>query len=264
MSNLIRSEQYNTDSSDEEVKVRKKVKKKIPKLPRKNVVIKNADKDTGWMESWDKPKNRSPADLIHSYRLLAMGGCGRGKTNYMKQIFLAAQSSARKFKRLYVVTCDLESLEWNDCNPTEIFDVLPPIELFDSGEKTCVIIDDYEFEKCGKEEMRKLTTLFRMISTHKSVSVLASYQSFFHVPQICRKVSNVFIIYKPNSDLELQSICNRVGMKADDLKSLFKNHANGHFDMIMLDKTKETPYPIRRNLYDIIDYNSDSESESED
>ena len=259
MSDLVRSQIYGTNSSDDEVKKKRKKKKKIPKLPRKNVVIKNADKDTGWMESWDKPKNRSPADLIHSYRLLAMGGCGRGKTNYMKQIFLAAQSSARKFKRLYVVTCDLESREWDDCCPTEIFDQLPPIELFDSGEKTCIVIDDYEFEKCGKEEMRKLTTLFRMISTHKSVSILASYQSFFHVPQICRKVSNVFIIYKPNSDLELQSICNRVGMKADDLKSLFKTHASGHYDMIMLDRTKDTPYPIRRNLYDIIDYNSDSD-----
>ena len=107
------------------------------------------------MESWDKLKHRSPADLIHSYRLLAMGGCGRGKTNYMKQIFLATQCSARKFKKLYVITCDLDSREWDDCCPSQIFDKLPPIELFDSGEKTCVIIDDYEFEKCGKEEMRK-------------------------------------------------------------------------------------------------------------
>jgi len=79
------SKEYNEVeySSDEEY-IKKKKKKRIPKLPRKNVIIKNADKDTGWMESWDKPKHRSPADLIHSYRLLAMGGCGRGKTNYMK------------------------------------------------------------------------------------------------------------------------------------------------------------------------------------
>jgi hypothetical protein len=251
--------EYYADSNEE--KIKKKKKHKIPKLPKRNIVIKNADKDTGWMESWSSSKNRSPANLIHSYRLLAMGGCGRGKTNYMKQIFLATQCSARKFKRLYVITCDLESKEWDDCCPTQIFDKLPPIELFDSGEKTCVIIDDYEFEKCGKEEMRKLTTLFRMISTHKSVSVLCSYQSFFHVPQIARKVSNVFIIYKPNSDLELQSICNRIGMKYDDLKYLFKNFANGHYDMIMIDKTKDTPYPIRRNLYEIIDYNSDSDED---
>ncbi len=47
---------------------KKKKKKKIPKLPRHNIIIKNADKDTGWMESWDKPKNRSPADIPHSYR----------------------------------------------------------------------------------------------------------------------------------------------------------------------------------------------------
>ena len=38
-------------------------------------------------------------------------------------------------------------------------------------------------------------------------------------------------------------------------------YAKGHYDMIMLDKTKDTPYPIRRNLYDIIDYISDSDSD---
>ena len=80
---------HSSSDSEDEKKQKKIKKKKIPKLPRKNIVIKNADKDTGWMESWDQPRGRSPANIPHSYRLLALGGCGRGKSNVMKQIFLA-------------------------------------------------------------------------------------------------------------------------------------------------------------------------------
>ena len=34
--------------------------------------------------------------------------------------------------------------------------------------------------------------------------------------------------------------------------------------MIFIDMTKDTPYPIRKNIYEIIDYNSDSEAELSD
>lgn len=253
---------YNVDHDVKERKKRKK--KRIPGLPNKIVVIKNADKDVGnWMETWKYPKKRSPAHIPHSFRLLALGAPGRGKTNYMKNIFLKHQSSGKKFERLFVITCDLSSREWDDVCPTQIFDRMPDMELFEDAVKTCVIIDDYEFERCGKDEMRKLTTLFRMISSHKSVSVMASYQSFFHTPTICRKTANCFLIYKPTSENELQTISNRVGIKYEDLRHLFKKYANDFFDHIFIDMTKDTPYRIRRNIYDVIEYNSDTESESD-
>jgi hypothetical protein len=251
------------DEEEPEKRIRKpKKKKRIHGLPNKVVIIKNADKDVGnWSESWDYPKKRSPGHIPHSFRLLALGAPGRGKTNYMKNIFLKHQSSSKPFQRLIVVTCDLSSREWDDCEPDMFLDRLPEIETFEDSIKTCVVIDDYEFERCGKEEMRKLTTLFRMISSHKSVSILASYQSFFHTPQICRKTANCFIIYKPTSDNELQTISNRVGVKYEDLRYMFKTYANNFFDMLFIDLTKDTPYRIRRNIYDVIDYNSDSDAE---
>ena len=131
--------------------------------------------------------------------------------------------------------------------------------LGDEKEKTCVVIDDYEFSKCGPEQLRNLTKLFRAISSHKSCSLMASYQSFFHTPQICRKTANVWILYKPKSKQELQCIANRVGMSYDTLNGLFKDHCTKHHDMIMLDDTKDSPYPVRRNIYDIIDVDSDSD-----
>ena len=238
-------------------------KKRIPGLPNKNIVIKNLDKDVGdWKENWKYPKNRNPGHIPHSFRLLALGAPGRGKTNYMKQIFLRHQSSAKKFKKLYVVTGDLSTKEWDDVEPSDIFDTMPDIELFQNKkEKTCLIIDDYEFEKCSKDEMRKLTTLFRMISSHNNLSILASYQSFFHTPTICRKTANCFILYKPTSKRELQTIANRVGIEHKDLKALFKQHCNNFYDMIFLDMTQDTPYRVRKNIYEVIDYNSDSDTD---
>lgn len=239
----------------------KRKKKRIPKLPNDIVVIKNKDKDSGWQETWDYPAKRSPGCIPHSFRLLCLGGTNRGKTNAMKNLFLQHQSSARKFQKLYIITCDERSVEWLDCEPDGVFQDMPDPDMFDTGEKVCVVIDDFEFTCMTPENKRKLVTLFRYISTHKSVSLLASYQSFFDCPSICRKIANVFLIYKPNSKLELVSIANRVGMDADDLKALFKQFCPEYYDFITIDKTKNTPYPVRKNIYQVINYNSDSETD---
>ena len=214
MSNLIRSEQYNTDSSEEDEKqVKKKVKPKIPQLPNKLVVIKNVEKDGGWMESWQVPQNRSPGHLIHPFKLLALGGTGRGKTNCLKNIFLKHQSSGKKFQKLYIITCSEESTEWEDCCPSDLFINIPDLEIFDGYEKTCVIIDDFETLKLSKDQYRKLATLMRFICTHRNVSCMLSYQSFFDCVPICRKVANCFMIYKTTGRQELETIANRVNIK---------------------------------------------------
>ena len=249
-----------SDNSDcTERKSRKpRRKKRVAGLPQKVVIIKNADKDVGkWKETWDYPKKRSVGHIPHSFRLLALGSPGRGKTNYLKNIFLRHQSSAKKFERLIVVTGDLSTREWDDMEPNLILDKLPDVEMFNGSVKTCLILDDWESEKCGAQELKKLTTLFRMISTHKSVSIMLSYQSFFHCPTICRKTANCFILYRPTSDGELQTISNRVGVKYEHLKKMFKKHCKKFYDMLMIDMTKDTPYRIRRNIYEVIDYDSD-------
>lgn len=248
----------------EEKKVTRK-KKRVPKLPNELVRLKNSEKDKGnWMESWKEPENRSPGCLPHSFRLVCLGGVGRGKTNAMKNIFLQHQSTARKFKKLFIVTCDADSTEWLDCEPDAVMDEMPDPKMFDTGEKTMLIIDDYEMQRLSTDATRKLATLFRFISTHKSVSIMASYQSFFCLHQICRKVANCFIIYKPTSKAELVCIANRIGVDADDLKQMFKQFCPEYYDFLLFDRTKDTPYPIRKNIYQVITYNSDSEAESED
>lgn len=259
------------DSEEEKEQRREKAKERrikkhnraVPKMPKnKIVVIKNRDKDSGWMEKWSsKPKNIGK--IPHPFRLLALGGVGRGKSNTMKNIFLQHQAGNRKFKKLYICCCDADSQEWVDCEPTGILTELPDADLFNPKEKTMLIIDDFEFTKSNKATQRKLSTLFRFVSSHRNLSIMCGYQSWFDCPNIARKCANCYLIYKPNGDLELSNIANRCGMAPDDMHYIFKHICNGTYDSLFVDKTIGTPAPLRKNVFQpiILEDSSDEEGE---
>jgi hypothetical protein len=250
MSNLI-MQSYDPDKQP------KKRKPKIPVLPDELIVITNVEKDGGWMESWTK--GRSPGNIIHPFKLLALGGTGRGKSNCLKNVFLKHQASKDQFQKLYIITCSDESTEWDDCCPTDLYTEIPDLEIFDGVEKTCVIIDDFEMAKISKDQFRKLTTLMRYICTHRNVSCMIGFQSFFDTPAMCRKVANCFMIYKPTGRQELDTIANRVGINPKKMKKLFKERITGQYDHLFVDKTVGTPFPLRKNIYEVIDSDSDSD-----
>lgn len=228
----------------------------------KIVVIKNADKDSGnWVENWKKPKDRSLACFPHPFRLMALGNVSRGKTNTIKNVFLVHQQQKnRKFKKLIIITCSVESDEWSDCDPDLILDEIPDLALFDGRDKTMVVLDDYEFVSSNKVQEKRLATLMRYVSSHKNVSVMLSYQSFFDVPPIARKCANIFLIYKPNSKAEINTIANRVGLEKGYLNHLFKHKCSGNYDSVCVDLTVNTPAKLRKNLYEVIEP-EDSDSE---
>jgi hypothetical protein len=236
------------------------LKKYRPKLPNKVVVIKNEDKGS-WVESWEQPRNRNIACIPHSFRLVASGSVGRGKTNILLNLFLAHQASSRPFKELYVCCCSLESKEWLKAEPTSIMTELPDPEMFNGKKKTLLVIDDFEFEKSNKQTMRTLSTLFRFTSTHKNLSIMCSYQVFFAIPSVARKCASHFIIYKPNSTLEMNTIANRIGMAADDLQYIFREICTGRFDNLMVDMTPDCKPDLkyRKNIYEPIVLAEDSE-----
>ena len=230
-----------------------------------NIVrIHNEDKDTGWMEKWSK--GDTLARLPHSFRLCCLGNCGRGKTNVIKNIILAHQASERKFKQLYVLCSDAKnSKEWNNMDPTEIFDEVPELDMFDGSEKSILVIDDFELMKLDKDSFKRLVTIFRFCSTHRNLSIILSYQSFFDCPSIFRKLCNCFIVYKPNSLQEMRSISNRVGIDHNIIKDIFKNICTEYHDSLMIDLTPNTPCKLRKNLFKCItNYEDSSESSSEE
>jgi len=234
-------------------------KKKTVDIGEKLVVIPNVDKGN-WCEK--NKKGQSPGYLPHPFRILALGNVGRGKTNTLKNIFLKHQAGDRKFQRLYVCTCDLESNEWDDVEPDELTDQLFSPRDFDDKYKTCLVIDDYEFTKMTSDDQKKLSTLMRYVGSHKNVSIMLSFQSFFDCPSIARKCANAFVLYPPNNKSEIPIIEKRVGLDEGVLKSLFRELCKEPYDSIMVDRTINSEYPIRKNVYQVVDVDSDSEDES--
>ena len=259
--------------SDEEKAYKRKLKSDRKKkrvinrglkpLGRKITIIPNADKDKGnWHEHW-KPNAKNIGKLPHPIRLVAAGSCGRGKTNVIKNLFLVHQSSKRPFQELYIVCCDTGSQEYTDCEPNAIFDEIPDLDTFDKTKKTLLILDDYEIFAMTTSAKKKLATLFRYKSSHCNLSIFCSYQNFFEVPQIARKCANCFLLFKPNSDLEITTFANRVGLKKEDLHYIYKKICNGTYDSLFVDLTINTPCKLRKNVYQKIELEDSSDEESD-
>ena len=78
----------------------------------------------------------------------------------------------------------------------------------------------------------KLSKLFRYGSSHKNVSIILCYQSFFNVPAICRKTSNVLISYKPLDRDEIQTIGRRMGLKKEEIGYIFDTICKDVYDTL--------------------------------
>ena len=218
----------------------------MPKL----AVLKNTEKDRFESERWTK--GRDLAAIPHPFRMLALGGVGRGKTNTLKNIFLAHQDSKKPFQELFIVGPEGSS-EWDDAEPTETLTELPGPDKFDPKRKTLLVIDDYECVSLSASQKRALSTLFRYVSSHCNVSIMLSFQSFVDCPQLARKTANAFVLYQPTSRQECSVMCSRAGLDKGVLQTLFTGLCRSPYDNVMVDRTVGSPAPIRLNVYQPVD-----------
>ena len=219
-------------------------------LPNKLLHLPNADK--GFHESWTKDRNL--ADFPHPFRCCILGKVGLGKSNIAKNIFLRCQSGDNPFQQLYIVHGSETTREWDSCEPTMMLSDIPePADLVENEVKTLIIIDDMEMSSLNKFQMKNLNSLFRFVSSHHNFSVIVAYQSFFDVPPIIRKCSNVFILYRPNNDDELTTIGRRVGLKKNEIRDIFDNLLTHYRDTLTIDMSNESPAYLRKNLYEKIE-----------
>lgn len=225
------------------IKLSKKLPDEIIKLP-------NADKT--FQEKWTPGRNL--LDLPHAFRVCILGKVGLGKSTLGKNIFLRCQMGEKPFEELYIVHGSTNTKEYDELEPTMMLSDIPePADLVDNDKKTLIIIDDFEMTKLSKESLKNLSSLFRFVSSHHNISLIVSYQSFFDVPPIVRKCCNVFIIYRPNNDDELVTIGRRVGLKKHEIMDIFDEVLPEKRDTLMVDLTEDTPAPLRKNLWEVID-----------
>ena len=245
-----------------------KAKRKYrPKLPTNKLqVIKNPEKDTGrWMQSYRKPpKGASVGWWPHPVKALFLGGCGRGKTNQIKNAFLQHQGGiGAPFRELYIITCSPLCREYDDLEPNGIMTEIPDADFFDGKKKVAVICDDFEMSNLNGPAKRKLSTLFRYVATHRNVSIFCGFQSFLDTPPLIRKVSDVFVVYKPNNRLEITTLANRLNLDAEDLRHIFKHICSGTYDSLCVNNIPGAPHRLTRNLHQPIKIDSGSDSDSD-
>lgn len=215
-------------------------KKYVERLPDEIVMIPNADK-AGTQERWYKGRNL--ANIPKIFKVLIVGPPNRGKSLTAKNLILRCHP---RFDEIYLCHVDPNTEEWLDIVPEEnMLQEIPPIEFFnDRTKKKLIILEDWETSKKDKN----LSNLFRYTSSHLNVSLILMYQNWSSVIPLCRRLSNVFILY-PQIDLNATSIiAKRVGLKPEELHEIFKL-CKTPYDNICIDLTVDTPAKYRFNLF---------------
>ena len=226
--------------SDTEKRPRRKKKKH--KLPKKLIYIKNPDKN--FHEKWTK--HRDELDIPHPSRILAVGPPNMGKTLVAKNIILRANPP---YEEVFIIHPDIEySKEWDDVEGQLMTQIPAPTE-WEGKKKTFVVIDDVEVKQLSKDQSRALDRLFGYVSTHKNITCFLTSQNFSNIPAAVRRMSNFWIIWKINDSDAMKICAKKAGMKPDALMGIFDEHMTVDDDSLWIDRTKRTPFPLRKNGY---------------
>ena len=223
---------------------RRKRKRPRKRLPKRILIIKNQDK--AFHERWRK--GRDEMDFPHPARILFTGVPNSGKSLMVKNTLLRQNPP---FDRIICVHCSPHMThEYDDCD-FEMRGDLPDKDEIDPDEKNLIILEDLNFKDMNKTDKAKLNRLMGMWSTHHSISVYTTTQDFFELPRLCKRCSNVFVLWKGVDMTSMKQVARRVGLTCEELFSLFALCKDPH-DSIWIDKTEHTPYPLRLNGYTII------------
>lgn len=210
-------------------------------------VYKNKDKD-GWQENWYQGRNW--LNFPFPCRIIISANPGSGKTNMIKNILAKAKPY---YQRIFLCHYDIDTSEYDDVKVIKLREIPPAkSEFFESKYKSCLIIDDHEFEYMTKEQRQNLDRLWGYTSTHLGLTCICATQNFFNLPAFLRRMSDVFFIWKGSTDLDsLYAIGRKLGLNKEEFKSIM-NRCKGKFDNICFDLTNNSPCRVRLNVYQCV------------
>jgi hypothetical protein len=223
-------------------------KKKNPEKLFPNVILPMPNPDKKFDERWFDGRNL--LNFPHSFRALFAGIPNSGKTTMIKNIIIRANP---EFERIVVVHGDTEdTLEYDDIG-CEMTDTIPAIEDYDGEEKVLLVIDDIDFSCLSKTELKNLERTFGYVSSHKNVSICITSQDVFRLPKFVRRYCNIFCVWKIKDSDNVGVLNRRLGLRKNVLFELFQKHLHKPIDNLIFDYTKNTPYPLRKNGFELIE-----------
>lgn len=219
--------------------------KKKTRLPNQIIAIPNADK--AFHEKWKEGRNM--LNIPHPFRAVLLGPPNCGKTTLVKNLILRAKP---QYEKVVVIHCDpTYTAEYEDVGG-EMMDEIPAPQDWEGEEKTLVVLDDLEFKGMNKEQKRNLDRLFGFVSTHKNISCVLCSQDPFNVPACVRRCSNLFILWRMKDVDALATCARKTGMKSNSFNTIFNDLMLQPNDSLWLDMTDRSPYPMRKNGYEVI------------
>jgi len=224
-------------------KVRKKATKKLPH----GFIAIPENPDKMYHES---NSGGNIYSLARPYRCLMISDPSRGKTFQCQQLIMHAKPL---FDYLFVVHPYSEGTkEWDNLDPTEYLPEIPPPDFFEeySDGRIALVLEDYVPKT--KQDKARLSAVFRWCSSHmgggKGITVYLLYQEYISCPLICRRTSDVFVLWPGADKASQQRIERRVGLEKDQLSQLF-TLCKDKRDSICIDRTPNSNFPIRLNLF---------------
>ena len=149
--------------------------------------------------------------------MLLLGPPGGEKSTICKNVVIHQRP---RFEEVYVIHEDHSSdpdapgtTEYDDLDPTLMMNEVPDLRFWnalcaeddeDEPPVKRLILDDLEMK--GPERLKNLQTLFRYVSSHKGFSLCLSFQNFFGLEPVIKKVSNIFVIWLPRDRDEIGRI----------------------------------------------------------
>lgn len=100
----------------------------------------------------------------------------------------------------------------------------------------------------GADRLKNLQILFQYISSHKGFTIYMAYQNFSGLEPGIKKVSDVFVVWRPHDRDEMASNGKRVELDRGLLKAKFDKMCQDGHDCICIDKTRKSPAPVRLNV----------------
>jgi hypothetical protein len=222
------------------------------KLPNELIAIKNADKE--FHEVWSP--NRNPLNFPHPFRLVALGPPNVGKSTTIKNIILRAKPM---FDEVYIIHCDPDGTkEYNDIGAIFLPN-FPDPQSWNSKGKKLVIIDDVELKSLSKDQMKNLDRLFGYSSTHQGISVCLCSQDPFNVPSIVRRCASIFILWRGRDLDSMSTTARKSGLRSKEMTAIFDQLMTNFRDSLWIDLTTDSPFPLRRNGFELISKISESD-----